>query len=529
VASELSLVLKLKDEASKELEKSKGVLEKYSGQIKAAGIAMTAMGAGGLKLAADSRKINAELAQTAITLGVTTKEMRNLTLATTNVTFPISSVTATFDLLTRAGVRNTDEMKASAMAFDTLGDATGASAEAVADILIPAMKNFGEQLPKNSADLDKFTWLAKNTTIELSEFGSVMSYVSAYGQDLDLTSTDLIATLAALEAKGISGSAATKLFRTAITQATSEGKSLNEVLGLSQEEIDVFTTKMGDATGITDQYAEAANTQFGLMDKIKQKFSELTLVAGSYLEPLEPILGAMSALGPMMIFASSAMGKAAVTTTAHTASLIAHKVASLAVAAATKIVVAAQWLWNIALSANPIGIIILAIGALIAIGVLLWKNWDKVAAFFKSMWEGIKEAFKAGVNFVMGLAEGFANVWVKAINFVIGLLNKINFTIPDWVPLIGGKSFGINIAEVKEVTLPRMAKGGIVTSPTLAMIGEAGPEAVVPLGGKGGMGNIYVTVNVQGSVTSERDLVAAVREGLIQTGRANVSALGAYA
>jgi len=81
------------------------------------------------------------------------------------------------------------------------------------------------------------------------------------------------------------------------------------------------------------------------------------------------------------------------------------------------------------------------------------------------------------------------------------------------------------------------ATGAIVTSPTLAMIGEAGPEAVVPLSsapgasalsGFGG-GQTTINITVQGSVLSENDLVETVRSGLIRTGRANVSALGAFA
>jgi len=69
-----------------------------------------------------------------------------------------------------------------------------------------------------------------------------------------------------------------------------------------------------------------------------------------------------------------------------------------------------------------------------------------------------------------------------------------------------------------ESRIPRMATGGIVTTPTIALIGEAGPEAVVPLSGGRGMGN-NVTVNVYGSVTTENDLVETIRRGLVQSQR----------
>ena len=59
-----------------------------------------------------------------------------------------------------------------------------------------------------------------------------------------------------------------------------------------------------------------------------------------------------------------------------------------------------------------------------------------------------------------------------------------------------------------------MATGGIVNSATMALIGEAGPEAVIPLDRMGSMGNTYVTVNVSGSVMTERDLVDAITQGI---------------
>jgi hypothetical protein len=65
----------------------------------------------------------------------------------------------------------------------------------------------------------------------------------------------------------------------------------------------------------------------------------------------------------------------------------------------------------------------------------------------------------------------------------------LSFKIPDWVPGIGGNGFSMP-------DIPMLANGGIVTSPTLALIGEAGPEAVIPLSQMGNMGGgMNITVN----------------------------------
>lgn len=91
-------------------------------------------------------------------------------------------------------------------------------------------------------------------------------------------------------------------------------------------------------------------------------------------------------------------------------------------------------------------------------------------------WEGVKQVFKGVFDALVDIAKAPLNMIITSINSVIDGLNKINIKIPDWVPGFGGQSFGISIPKI-----PKLARGGIVDSPTIAQIGEAGPEAVVPL------------------------------------------------
>jgi methyl-accepting chemotaxis protein len=69
-----------------------------------------------------------------------------------------------------------------------------------------------------------------------------------------------------------------------------------------------------------------------------------------------------------------------------------------------------------------------------------------------------------------------ANLLISVFNGVIGGINAISFDVPSWVPVIGGTTFTPGIPEI-----PQLAEGGIVQSSTIAEVGEAGPEAVVPL------------------------------------------------
>ncbi len=359
---ELSVILRLRDEMSKELDKTVATLEKYKTQLRAVGMAMTGVGIGGLKLTDDARKLNAQLGMTAITMGTSTDAMRDMAMSTADASFPLKEVTATFELLARAGVRSKDQMVASAKAFDALADATNSSAEAVANTLIPAFKVFGIALPETTKELDKFTWLTHNTTIDLAEFGSVMQYVAMYGADLGITLDDMIGIMAALEARGISGGAATRLFRTAVNQAKEGVVTLNEALGVTQEQIDMYNDQIVKETGLTDKQAAAASSQFGIMDKLHSLWEKLTLRLGTVMAPLEAVFATMSALGPVMLFLSTQLGLQIAAWIAHKVVVVASTIAMIAAKAATIAL-------SLAMKANPI---LLVAGAVIALGAALW-------------------------------------------------------------------------------------------------------------------------------------------------------------
>lgn len=110
------------------------------------------------------------------------------------------------------------------------------------------------------------------------------------------------------------------------------------------------------------------------------------------------------------------------------------------------------------------------------------KNaFSTIGSFFSGVWTTVKNifvnagqmvgsavggAFKSAVNAVLGTIENVVNGFIGMINGVIGLINKIP---------------GVSLGTVGTISLPRLARGGIVDSPTVAMIGEAGKEVVMPL------------------------------------------------
>lgn len=130
---------------------------------------------------------------------------------------------------------------------------------------------------------------------------------------------------------------------------------------------------------------------------------------------------------------------------------------------------------------SPLGLVVAAIAAVIAIGVLLYKNWDTVKEKAVSTWTSIWDFIRGIINSILGGIEGMANGVVSGVNKVIDALNNLSFDVPDWVPVLGGKTFGFSIPNMSPVTLPRLARGGIVDGATPLIAGEAGREAIVPL------------------------------------------------
>lgn len=189
----------------------------------------------------------------------------------------------------------------------------------------------------------------------------------------------------------------------------------------------------------------------------------------------------------------------------------------------------------------PMGIALIAAGAVGLVGTIA-LNWDtivekitgiakKIGKVFSDLWDGIKKGFSLMLDGLVFIAKAPFNLIIDAINLLIAGLNKISFDVPDWVPGIGGKTFGFNIPKI-----PRLAKGGIVPYQTLAMIGEGNKkEAVLPLEQNtewmdilaakiasqipsgGFSGTIEVPVNID-----SREIARAVRTGENQLGNQTV-------
>lgn len=120
-----------------------------------------------------------------------------------------------------------------------------------------------------------------------------------------------------------------------------------------------------------------------------------------------------------------------------------------------------------------------------AVKTAITNVMNSIKSKISGIWNGIVSTIKGAINGIISGINGMIRGIANGINAVIRALNKLHFSIPDWVPALGGKSFGFNIKEVSAPQIPLLAKGGVIKQPTLAMMGEypgagSNPEIAAP-------------------------------------------------
>ena len=145
-----------------------------------------------------------------------------------------------------------------------------------------------------------------------------------------------------------------------------------------------------------------------------------------------------------------------------------------------------HWPLLLAILTGPFGLAVL----------FVTQHFGAIVEFLKSIPGKVASAFSGLASLITAPFGAAFNTIAKLWNSTIG---KLQFKIPGWVPGVGGKGFDVP-------DIPTLAKGGIVTSPTLALIGEAGPEAVIPLTRMNGR-SVHVTNNIHAPEVSAAQLL----------------------
>ena len=305
----------------------------------------------------------------------------------------------------------------------------------------------------------------------------------------------------------------------ALVRGTKDVQAAQNLMGLT---LDIATGLQMDQTTVAEALAKAQQGNFKALRSLTPEMAAL-IKEGADLNTVMDVLGgtfggaaseaAETAAGKMKILSNSVAETkesigAALLPVVEAALPILQKFADwaqknpnafLAIAAAIGGIAIAITAVNFAMALNPFTAIAAGI-ALLVVGVIYAYN----------KFETFRNIIKNVINGVASYFEFMANAWVTAANIIIKGLNLINpFDDIPYIPKISiGRMSNDSDTSGGGMVIPKMANGGIVTGPTIAMIGEAGPEAVIPLDRMKNSGGI--TVNVTGGLATSAEIGQAV-------------------
>ena len=111
-----------------------------------------------------------------------------------------------------------------------------------------------------------------------------------------------------------------------------------------------------------------------------------------------------------------------------------------------------------------------------------WSTaWEGIKTAFKGIWDAMPDFIKGPIKLIIGFVNSMIGAIESGINFVVRGVNNLQFDVPDWVPGIGGETFGFDLNEISLPRIPQLARGGVLERGQIALLEGNGTEAVVPL------------------------------------------------
>ena len=384
--------------------------------------------------------------------------------------------------------------------------------EALGDLLRVAQAT-GRPMDQLLASIERFGPVFANMGFSLEETTALMGGLEQAGIDVTRISPGLNRFSREVAAVGGDPRRALEQTVAAIQQATTDVDALNiatEAFGAEGAQrlsaairagvfdLEEFNGLLGDGTGLVAEQSDEMLTLGDRFDMLKNRLTvKLMPTIERLIEFLEDLFDAISedGLAGAVDFIRERFDGFfdALHENRNIVALMAAIVVALGVA-------------FLALTA-PVTLAVAAVGALTAGAIYAYNEFATFRSIVDFVMDGLRrlpDAFNAVKNVLarviptlfspFGPAFGAAMAAISALwNSTVG---GFGFTLPGWLPEIGGKEF--RIPNMPTIDVPFLADGGIVTSPTLAMIGEAGDEAVIPLNRAGSFGgdtfNISVTL-----------------------------------
>lgn len=300
-------------------------------------------------------------------------------------------------------------MEQTRVAFATfLGDAEKAN------VLIAQLNEFANVTPFNNDEIIKSGRLLLAAGIPAEKITDTLKQIGDVAAGANVPITELAAIFQKATNKG-------KLQAEELNQFAERGipilDELSKMFGKSKEEV----LKLGSQGKITSAVMNTAFSNmtseggifFNLMEKqsatLGGRFStligKLQTVGIAIGEALIPVLGVLTDFAISIVEGGDALGDLLIVVGAAAVALVALNAAAIAASISTKLLAIQQWFLNAALTANPIGLIIAAIAAFVAVVVMAWRHSETFRGVILGLWEAIKVV---GLNVYKFLIEPFA-------------------------------------------------------------------------------------------------------------------------
>jgi hypothetical protein len=358
--------------------------------------------------------------------------------------------------------------------------------------------------------------IGKNTTATDKQIAANEDWISQQGKLLGIADDDLRPALSRLVTQTGSLTKAQEGAALAMDIAAATGKPLSTVTEAIAKAYGGNTAALAkldpklkglikgglDAEGamsvLADTFGGAAttnaNTAQGQFQRLQLSLSETKETIGAALLPIiEKILPVLTSFGNWASENTAVFLTVAGVIGGIAAAILLINGAITVWTALTTAFTAVQTVFNAVLALNPVTLIVVGVLALIAALVIAYKRFEGFRNIVDTVFKFITGAVSGSIDLIKGYFSTLLGFYKSIFNTIASLWNnsigKLSFKTPSWVPGFGGKGFDVP-------NIPMLAEGGIVTRPTLAMIGEGGqPEAVIPLSKLGNMGgNMYVTI-----------------------------------
>jgi len=362
--------------------------------------------------------------------------------------------------------------------------------------------------------------LKRNTAATDAQIAANEDWISTQGKLLGVTDTELRPAIAKLATQTGDLKKAQEGASLAMDIAAATGKPLSAVTdalakayGGNTKALAKLDPKLKDlikegldAEGamsvLADTFGGAATTKAGTAEgqfqRLKVSLDETKESIGAALLPIiEKVLPFLAKMGDWASKNTKAFLIVGGVIGGIAAAIVLVNGAMAIWTAATTAFTTVQAAFNAVMAMNPIVLTVIAIGLLIAALVAAYYKFEGFRKVVDSVFKFIGNAVSGSLDVIKSYFTGVLGFYKAMFNGIASLWNntfgKLSFKIPSFVPGIGGKGFDVP-------NIPMLAEGGIVNRATLAVIGESGPEAVVPLSragefGMGGGNNVTIHVN----------------------------------